>query len=409
VTAAWRRAIIDSFSRRAMMNAAMALSEAVPATAAALAVALVVAASTPARAELHHTISIAAGGELTGSPAVGGHGFALVRYDLDGLPHKTHFSAELNTDTLRLSYDRLRLGPVELGFLAAGEVLIAGLLSDYYRDGYNDSTRGLYASYALAAAWAKMSTGPHFFELAAAARRWFFSRAGDTSPALTLPADAWVGELRLRYTLWMLAPDPSLYQPQRLFPRLRGIALGVELGLDERSEAPPWGARDASFAPGDPRNAPGRTILSARQWLRAGVALHPRVRLQFDEVATWMWNADDLMRLRVGGFNPYSVPLAGAPWAGYLAGKLAAVDGSLHVRVWREQEVGVVADGVVLDDPRRTGSSGVGVLAGIGAFADARFGPWQIDLRGGWSPTVRPGTAAGSWGLFAAAGWAWSR
>jgi hypothetical protein len=374
-----------------------------------LAAILIVAAASDSRGdELHHTITIAGGGEIFGSPGFGGHGFVLVRYDLDGLPKQSHFAAELNTDTLRLSYN-LRLGPVELGFLAAGEVLIAGLLSDYYRDGVNDSTRGFYASYATAGAWAKVGIGPHFFELAAGVRRWFFTRAGDTRPELTLPPDAWVGELRARYTLWMLRPDPALSEAQRLLPRLRGVALGVELGLDERSDTRPWGARDPVFAPIDPRNDPGRSIFMMRQWLRAGAVLHPRLRLQLDEVATWMWNEDDLVRLRVGGFNPYSVPLAGAPWAGYLAGKLAALDASLHVRVWRDHEVGVVADGVVLDDPRRTGSGGAGLLAGVGAFVDARFGRWQIDLRGGWSPTVRPGTAAGSWGLFAAAGWAWSR
>jgi hypothetical protein len=374
-----------------------------------VAVALASVASFARGDELHHTLSLAGGGELFGSPAIGGHGFVLVRYDLDGLVRHSHFAAELNTDTLRLSYDRLRLGPVELGVTAAAELFIAGLLTDYYRDGVSDPARGFYASYAATAAYAKLGVGPHFFELAISARRWFFARAGDTSPALTLPPDAWVGEFRLRYTLWMLRPDPSLYQPQRLYPRLRGIALGVELGLDERSDASPWGARDATFAPPDPRNAPGRTILLARQWLRAGAELHERIRVQLDEVATWMWHDDDLVRLRVGGFNPYSVPLAGAPWAGYLAGKLAAVDASVHVRVWREHEVGVVADGVVLEDPRRTGASGVGVLAGVGAFADARFGMWQFDVRGGWSPTVTPGSVAGSWGLFAAAGWAWSR
>ncbi len=373
------------------------------------AVVILAATSSSSGADLHHTLAVAGGGEISGSPAIGGHGFVLVRYDLDGLPRQSHFAVEINTDTLRLSYDRLRLGPVEIGFLAAGEALIAGLLTDYYRDGANDSARGFYASYATAAAYAKLGIGPHFFELAAAARRWFFTRAGSTSAALTLPPEAWVGELRLRYTLWMLRPDPSLWQAQRLHARLRGVALGVELGLDERSQAAPWGARDASFAPIDPRNGPGRSIFTARQWLRAGVAVHARVRLQLDEVATWMWNEDDLVRLRVGGFNPYSVPLAGAPWAGYLAGKLAALDASMHVRVWRELEVGVVGDGVVLDDPRRTGAGGAGVLAGVGAFVDARIGAWQIDASGGWSPTVRPGTAAGSWGVFAALGWAWSR
>ena len=382
--------------------------------ACALAAALVLVAGATASADaelqLHHTITFAGGGELTGSPSIGGHGFVLVRYDLDGLPRQAHFAAELNTDTLRLSYDRLRLGPVEVGAQLAGEVLIAGLLSDYYRDGVEDSTRGLWASYAAAAAYAKVGVGPNYFELAVGTRRWFFTRAGNTSAALILPPDAWVGELRVRYTLWLLRPDVSLYQPQRFHPRLRGVALGVELGLDQRSEASPWGARDpAVFSPVDPRNAPGLSIFLVRQWLRAGRQVHPRVRLQLEEVASWMWNEDDLVRLRVGGFNPYSVPLAGAPWAGYLAGKLASLDGSLLVRVWREYEVGLVADGVVLADPRRTGDSGVGVLAGLGALLDARVGSWQLDVRAGWSPTVQPGSAAGSWGIFAAVGGNWVR
>lgn len=367
------------------------------------------AARAHADGALHHSIAIAAGGELGGSPAPGGHGFALVRYDLDGLPRRSHLAVELNTDTLRLAYDRLRLGRVEVGVVAAGELLIAGLSSDYYRDGRNDSGRGFWASYAALGGYAKLDVGPHFFELAATARRWFFSRDGDTRPQLTLPPDAWVGELRLRYTLWRLRPDPSLYQAQRLLPRLRGLALGVEVGLDERSTATPWGARDPLFTPTDPRNDPGRSIVLVRQWLRAGVQAHARVRLQLDESAIWMWNEDDLVRARVGGFNPYSVPLAGAPWAGYVAGKLAAADGSMHVRVFGDQELGVVADVVVLDDPRRTGASGAGVLAGVGAFADVRVGMWQLDVRGGWSPTVRPGSAAGAWGLFAALGWAWAR
>ena len=115
--------------------------------------AILILAAAPASAQLHHTIAVAAGGELSGSPAFDGHGFVLVRYDLDGLPRGAHVAAELNTDTLRLSYDHLRLGPVELGFLAAGEVLIAGLLSNYYRDGADDPARGFYASYAAAASY----------------------------------------------------------------------------------------------------------------------------------------------------------------------------------------------------------------------------------------------------------------
>jgi hypothetical protein len=226
---------------------------------------------------------------------------------------------------------------------------------------------------------------------------------------LTLPPEAFVGELRLRYTFWRLADDVSLWQPHRLFPRLRGVAFGVELGLDERSAARPWGARDPSFSPVDPRNDPSPSIVMARQWLRAGVVLQRRVRLQIDESATWMWGEDDLVRLRVGGLNPYSVPLVGAPWAGYLAGRVAALQGSLHVRLRGEHELGLLVDGVVLDDAGRVGDARPGLLAGIGAFADVRAGAWQFDVRGGWSPTLRPGSVAGGVTLFAALGWSWAR
>ncbi len=372
----------------------------------------VVVAAPASAGKLHHRIAIAGGGEIYATPGFNGHGFVLLRYDLDGLPRESRFAAEINTDTVRLSYDHLRFGRVELGLYAAGEVLLAGILSDYYRDGVNDSARGFYASYATTAAAAKVDLAPHYLELAVGARRWFFSRAGATNAALVLPPEAWVGEVRLRYTLWQLAPDRSLWEPQRLFPRLRGFAFGVELGLDGRSEARPWGARnEAVFATVDLRNDPSRAIWMARQWLRAGITLQRRVRLQIDETASWMHGADDLVRLRVGGLNPYSVPLAGAPWAGYLADNLAAAQASLHVRVAGEHEVGALVDGVALGDLDRTGGAAArpAVLAGFGLFADVRFGNSQLDIRGGWSPTAHPGNALGGFTLFAAYGGSWSR
>jgi hypothetical protein len=378
-----------------------------------LAALLATTIALPAAADgLHHRLSLAGGGELYATPGFNGHGFGLVRYDLDGLPRGSHFAAELNTDTLRLSYDRIRIGRFELGVAAAGEAFIAGLLTDYYRDGQNDPARGFYASYATLGAAAKLNLAPHFVELAVDARRWFFSRAGATSAALVLPPETWVGEVRLNYTLWQLANDRSLWEPQRLFPRLRGVAFGVELGLDARSDVQPWGARDpAAFAPPDLRNDPSHAIWMARQWLRAGIVVQRRLRLQIDEVVSWMQGADDLVRLRVGGLNPYSVSLVGAPWAGYLADELAAAQASLHIRVAGEQEIGLLVDGVALDDVNRTGGSAArpGLLAGIGLFADLRLGAWQLDARGGWSPTTRPGTAAGGFTLFVSVGWGWAR
>ena len=332
---------------------------------------LVVFAAT-ARAERHYRLSLWGAAELTLRPQLDGHGIFLVRYELEGaLPRNGRLVVDYNSDTLRLGLNHFQFGRVELGAVAGGEALIAGLLTDYWRDGKNDSKRSFFASWVSAGTYVKIDIAPSYLELSVSARRWFFNR-GTASAALTLPPEAWVGEWRLRYTLWQLAPDPSLWEAQRPFPRVRGVAFGVELGPDERSAARPWGARDASFSPPDLRNSPKALVLSARQWLRAGARLSARVRIQFEELAVWMSGADDLDRVRLGGSNPYSVPLVGTPWPEYLASKLAAAQLTLHIMVWRELELGPLVDAAVVDDVARTGNPlKPGVLAGVGAFLDA--------------------------------------
>jgi hypothetical protein len=80
------------------------------------------------------------------------------------------------------------------------------------------------------------------------------------------------------------------------------------------------------------------------------------------------------------------------------------------VRVKHEHELGLIADGVVLDDADRLGPLGrPGVLAGIGLFADVRAKNWQFDVRAGWSPTITPGNPLGGFGVFASAGTGWFR
>ncbi len=361
--------------------------------------------SLRARADRPQRLSVWAGGELTLHPEFGGHGIVQVRWELEGLARGGRLVVDYNTDTLRVAIDHLRFGRFELGFIAGGEVFIAGLLTDYWRDGRNDGARAFRASWVSAGGSAKLDLAPTFLELALSARRWFFQRQGGTSALLSLPPEAWVGEWRLRYTRWTLAPDRSLWEAQRPFPRLLGFAFGVELGADLRSTARPWGARDASFSPPDLRNDPTTTVLSARQWLRAGVRLSRRLRLQIEEVALWMSGADDLDRARVGGMNPYVVPMAGAPWAGWLVGRLAAAQLSLHARLWRELEAGLLADGAVVDDTARTGSPlKPGALGGVGAFVDFRLRSWQVDVRAGYCPSV-----PNAFSIFASLGWGWSR
>jgi hypothetical protein len=378
---------------------------------AAVAAVTVVGAGRGEAAPLVHRLSLSAAGEFTLRPDRGGHGVVVASYDLGGLPRDAHFVADFNTDTLRVGVDRIHFagGRLEVGAVAVAELLIAGLLPDYIRDGVGDPARGFWASYVGAGGSLKYVAAPHFVELTAGARRWFFAPQGGTSPSLVLPPEAFFGELRLYYTYWALDGDPSLYERQRPFARLRGLAFGVAAGLDARSQAYPWGARSPTvFSPPDLRNDPSPQTWMVRVWLRAGRSLHPRLRLQLAEEATWMVGEDDLDRVRVGGMTPYAVPLAGAPWPAFLVGKLAAVEASLHVRAWRELEVGLLLDGAVIDDRARTGTSRPAALAGVGLFADFRWRAWQADARVGWSPTVTPGDRA-AFGGFVDVGWSWQR
>ncbi|MFH1571223.1 MAG: hypothetical protein ABIL09_24760 [Gemmatimonadota bacterium] len=310
------------------------------------AAAVVLAAATPARADTAWTAL--AGGEAWRGNGASGHGVLLLAADRADLPRQGRLGAEYNTDTFRLQAAgfRFRGGVLELGGQVALEGRYAGLLPDYYRQATRDEGRGFWASYAAAHGSAKLDLpGGHCPEVSVGVRRWAFSRNGQTSPLLVLPPDTWVLEARLRHTWWGLADDAAWRERHRLYPRLRGTAAGLELGLDRRGQHRPWGALDAEpLAPADRRNAPGATAVAAKPWLRWGGSLAPRLRLQAALQAAWGRGEDDLTRLRVGGMNPYVVPVAGMPWAAHLAGKMAGGSASLHGRVRGDTEAGLQAD-----------------------------------------------------------------
>jgi hypothetical protein len=311
-----------------------------------------------------------------------------------------------------LRFDRISLlgGKLELGALLAYEHKFAGVLIDYYRLGQKLSERGFEASFLEGSAYVKANLpGDHYLSLTTGMRQWFFSTRDDTDSAFVLPPEATVFEPRLNYTFWRLDHDPSLRDRHRLFPRVRGLALGVELGLDLRSETRPWGAVTATaLHPADQRNDPSETIVRVRQWLRAGFQLVPWLRTQLSQSASWGHGEDDLTRVRLGGLNPYVVPIAGAPWATFLSEKFIAVESSWHFKLWGEQEAGVLLHGVLLEDAERIGREDTyDIMAGLGVFVDLRFGGFQIDLRAGWSPTLDYQSSSGQFGAYALAGWQW--
>jgi hypothetical protein len=365
----------------------------------------------PVSAELRHRVALLGAGEGWVFPEAGGHGIGIVGYDLLGLPMGSRFSAELNTDTLRLRYDQLRFwhGRLEFGVQATAQAMFAGQLTDYFRRGELDKGRSLFASYGMFSAFLKANLPAHnHFQIYLGVRKWVFHRTDDTDPAYVLPKDSWVFEPRLQYTAWWIKPDPSLRDRNRLFNRIRGFAAGLEVGLDFRTEAAPWGARDdTAFDPVDHRNTPNDTILRLRQWLRAGWQLHDRVRTQIYQTAAFGSGEDDLTRVRVGGLNPYVVPLAGAPWASFLGDKLVSASWSWHFRLWRALEAGLNLDGVAVQDMERQGGDSLGWAVGLGLFLDFQIEAFQFDLRGGWCPTMQWQSDAGQFSMFASFGWVW--
>ncbi len=336
------------------------------------------------------------------------HGAVILAYDLGGLPDEGRFGAEFNTDTLRLSYDARPAKRLWTGVELSGEAFVAGLLPDYFVDGRSVLDRGFQASYARGRAYAKAQLGERsYFELEFGARRWFFGRADDTDPNFELPPDTWVMEPRLRFTWWGLGADEAWSDRHRLYSRDRGVAFGLEGGLDFRDDASSWGARDPRhFEEPDRRNRPEPVSARLSQWALTGWQALPWLRCQLREQAGMGAGEDDLTRTRIGGMNPYSLWIPGTPWAHYLSEDYLGGSGSLHFGVVDGLELGPLLSAVVLRDPHRTGADEAGVAWGAGLLVDWRFGAWQVDARGGFSPSLADASGEAAWSALAGVGYA---
>lgn len=350
-------------------------------------------------------ISVVVGGELWRADPIGGHGVALLAWEGGPWVGGGRPWVEYNTDTLRVGLSDVPLGErTRLGVTLTGEYAFAGLLVDHHVEGENQPERGFLASYVEGELWLKHHyPRSAWSELSVTGRRWFFARSDETDPALVLPPEAWVLSPTLRLGWWRLAPDAGWRDRHRLFPRLRGFAFGVEGGVDLRSAARPWGAIGPAFARPDPRNDPSAIIPRVRQWALLGVPLGPRARIEIEERAGIGFGEDDLSRVRLGGQNPYSVPVPGAPWAAWLSDAFVAGRLSAPVEVARGVELGPTAAAVWLRDPERDGGREAGLVWGGGATASLAWGTWQLDLRGGVSPSAAREGA--SWSLWLGVGW----
>jgi hypothetical protein len=150
-------------------------------------------------------------------------------------------------------------------------------------------------------------------------------------------------------------------------------------------------------------------VHGALTWLpdtRVGpVALAPRVELRAGAAA----GQDDLLRTRVGGLNPWVVPLAGAAWAewwveDYAAARLGATVGAgetgpraLGFRV------SPFADLAAFEDDRPGADAALGLGLGLRAWRGRLF----VDATGGYAPTIPRAEGLGRGSLWFSLGWDW--
>lgn len=332
-------------------------------------------------------------------PEGGGRGAAMLAWQRDDLWNQGDLEIRFNTDTLQATVRNVRLSDrVFVGGRLKGQALFGGLLQDHYREGLIDRSRAFWASYVNAAPHIEIQDAPNYIQLELGVRRWFFSpMEGDTSPALTLPPDLWALEARFRYTLWNAEHDPSFTDPHRTSWRFKGWAAGFELATDVRSDTSSWGALDErEFDPTDRRNATNGQPVWMRAWLRGGRDTWAGGRVQGMAYLSLGQNEDDLTRVRVGGMNPYVLPVHGLPWTSHVLGNFASAHGKVMQRILSDSEVGLAVDVVGLSSEAAARTSTTRALeleqalVGLGAVGDFRFGDWQVDARVG----VAPGTPA---------------
>ena len=330
------------------------------------------------------------GGEINFAPRLDqqltGHGWVGFDSLGDGIVGGGDLHLFYNTTKLHAGIERLAFAHDQLAFFAfvEGEAFISQLLNDYFEQGRRINEYGFNSSYVLMNTKLQWYPGKHqTLELIVPVRYWWFADRSNTSADYELPANTWVFEPRIGYNYWNIDVPSEEWEAHRVFPRIKGVALGIDGGVDVRSDSRQWGL-------GDGRNEPGKVIYSVSQWLRAGWQLGSFVRLQLDEWGNYGWRQDDITRRRIGGVNPYVIPVPGLPWPGLISERLLAGQLGLHLKAKEssQHEFGLLVGGGAFNDVYRVGAlSAYGGAGGLALFGDLRFGPsgrYQLNVRVSW-------------------------
>jgi hypothetical protein len=273
---------------------------------------------------------------------------------VDGDPHgvvnagvaNDDFAVELVTDTIEMWWRPAHEGGrAFLGLRAQGYA--SQLFVSPWTRGAKDRSRALVVPHAEIAAGAVEDLGAGFYAgvRGSAKAFWFFARSDDTSVPVPEPT-------------FVITPEASLG----------------------------WWSERASFevtAGADVRDG----FVSGRAELR--VEWRPRwivgPRIELDAAAGHL--LDDLTKARVGGLNPYVVPVAGAAWAEWWVEDYAAARAGPEVS-WSWGSVALVTDAAVFDDETRGARFIDPWAVGFALLSEVRFGTFFASAALGYAPWI---------------------
>ncbi len=301
-----------------------------------------------------------AGSPLTDPPATVPHGILRLRWiEQDLIPGPGLIDVDLNTDTLSAAYGHPGLlGPTTWAKVyVRGQAFAANLLGDHARGGVQVPERAFGAGYLLAGGHfgAQVWRGPRLQLYLAGqleARQWLhFALPGTTSEQLVLPP-------------MNQALEPSLFglitagETRTRLLRWHGVRAWSSATGIGRLAATPWGALGDDD---DGRNQLGPIGGRLEAALEMGVVgaqlFWFRPLFEGGLRGGLGYGLDDRDRFRVGGDNPWVVPLSGAGWAEFLVDHYGWAGASAGVLIADTVTLDLGWDLVVINDPLREGAA----------------------------------------------------
>lgn len=257
---------------------------------------------------------------------------------------KGALSLQLFTDTIELRYaPELTRGRYWVAARLEGPA--AGLLISPWQDGAPDPTRALLAGYLGAeGGYLRYLPAGLYAGVAGAARLYLFGALPQTTieppgPTPLFTADVILGHHTDISHLWVRAGTDA---------ELHVLAPHVAV---EATVRPDW-------------------------------PLAPRLEVR----AAWAMNQDFLTRTRLGGLNPYVVPLAGAGWAEFWVQSYIALRAGPSLRV---RLPGRAAHSLELTPVADIAGFDGGTAAGFALLVRWRYGRYFIEAAGGYAPFIK--------------------